>query len=120
MKSVTNKPENVIDINLPNAPVSETHPMNSGNKRNNSNNNLMGLKEKSFEKVSSSLVQKASKPSSRSSKSQSNKRSKEFDAIKELNDLADSNSLGDDSTPVSHNTMNIMDEKFNSDLYDTN
>ena len=43
---------------------------------------------------------------------------KDYDEIKELNELIETNSL--DEVPVNQSNMNCMDEKFNSDLYDTN
>lgn len=110
----------MFDIKLPNAPLTENHPMNTGNRKITSQISSSSIsKEKSSEKLTGGLSssQKGTKSAStRSSRTTGNgsssKRSKDSDS-----EFMDANSL--DEMPSSHN-MNCNDEKFNSDLYDTN
>lgn len=111
--------EKVFDIKLPNAPVNENHPLNTGNRKLTSQSSSLNAKEKSSDKLTGGLNsnQKSSKStSSRSTRTGNSgslsKRNKDSDA-----EFVETNSL--DEQPGSNN-MNCINEKLNSDLYDTN
>lgn len=107
-----NEAEKFFDINLPNAPVSESHPMNAGNKRLAANSSSLSNKEKNSDKFtfSNSAGNQKSKTGSRSLRNtgSNNKRNKDCD---------DTN---DETNSLDGLSANFIDDKFNSDLYDTN
>ena len=124
----------VIDIDLPNAPLNEIHPMNAGNKRSASNTaSVHSSKPVAAGNSNANRPSKhgggsrSSKPQSSSSvnriktqKPREHADSMEIE-LRELNELVESNSLGDSQDfAKNQNIISSLDDKFNSDIYDTN
>ena len=133
-KPVQSTTQAVIDIDLPNAPLNEIHPMNAGNKRSASNTaSVNSSKPVAAGNANTNRPSKhgagsrSSKPQSSSSvnRIRTQKPREHADSmeseLRELNELVESNSLGEPQEYAKNqNIINSLDDKFNSDIYDTN
>jgi hypothetical protein len=129
-KKLSEKNQIIIDINLPNAPVNEIHPMNVGNKRFVSNSTSANSSKpiahqnqnlSNSNKASKASTNKPTKSQSNSMYKVTNRKSREH--LDEMRDIYEneSNSLVDQTDlTLNQNIISSLDEKFNSDLYDTN